>query len=98
MCYWKRQAQLYCKVHKFSYVLTNSQTTFKFGYGCYDSLVQLFMRIPTPNGSFIERKFDVVKADTPMLIGLDMLDAEGIYANNVVNKLIFPKLNWNVPI
>ena len=45
------------------------------------------VRIPTPVGSFLKFPMDVVSADLPMLLGLDILDREGLIADNVRNEL-----------
>ncbi len=96
--YRKTQAQPYCKEHNFRYTLANSQTMFKFSSGCHDSLSQLLMPIPMPNGLFIERKFDVVKSNITVFIGYDMLNEEVTHGSNVVNEFSCLKFNWSMPI
>ena len=56
------------------------------------------IRIPTPQGSFIEHKFDVVDADIPMLLGLDLLDSAGMYADSVDNQMVNKVLGYSMPI
>lgn len=73
-------------------------TQLRFGDGVYKSQGVLSMRIPTPNGSFIRHCFDVVQAQIPMLIGLDLLEKPGCYANNISNKLKCPSQSWTKPI
>lgn len=94
----KSQAKAYCRQHKISFKLYPSSTTFKFGDGCYTSKGKLHIRIPTPTGSFIEANLDVVSANVPLLIGLDILDQHGIYPNNVKNLLCCPNLGWSMPL
>ena len=75
-----------------------SRIEFRFGDGSFKSLGALPIRIPTPNGSFIEHRFDVVEADIPMLFGLDLLDSALLYANNVDNLLVNERLNYSIPV
>ncbi len=94
----KPQAKAYCIQHRIAYKLLPSSTIFQFGDGCYKSLGKLRVRIPIANGSFIFGKIDVVPANIPLLIGLDILDSQGIFANNVDNVLCCPSLGWTTPI
>ena len=41
---------------------------------------------------------DIVRPDVPFLLGLDILDKEGLVANNVMNQLQSLKYNWSLPI
>ena len=54
--------------------------------------------IPTPGNSFFPVQVDVVSADSPLLLGLDLLDDCRIYFSNVKNLLCFPDINWEIPI
>jgi hypothetical protein len=53
-------------------------TEFRFGDGTFQSLGSIPVRIPTPEGKFIKIEMDVVQADVPMLIGLEILDLESL--------------------
>ena len=94
----KTQAMLYCKKHEVPFKLRQSDTRFRFGDGSYDSLGKIIIKIPTPNGSTLVRKMDVVQADIPLLIGLDLLHEEKLVADNVRNKLVNTVSNWEMPI
>ncbi len=62
------------------------------------SLVSMKIRIPIPNRSFLSIQLDVVSADVPLLLGVDVLDREILVANNVTNELQSPLLGWSVPL
>jgi hypothetical protein len=72
--------------------------TFRFGDGVLKSLGCIPARIPTPNGNYIKMDMDVVQADVPMIIGLEVLDRECLVADNVENKLLSTKHGWSLPI
>ncbi len=56
------------------------------------------IRIPTPNCSFLKIKVNVVPADVPLLLGLDVLDNEKLVANNVQNELQATHHDWSMPL
>ena len=94
----KGQAQAYCHMTKQKYSLRPSLMTFIFGDGSCASLGELRIRIPLPNGSFLPLSIDVVDADIPCLLGLDLLDREGLVADNVENVLDSRRDHWKMPI
>ncbi len=57
----------------------------------------MHIRIPRPNGSFLSILLDVISADVPMLLGLDILDRESLVANNVTDELQEPLSGWSMP-
>lgn len=71
---------------------------YKFGVHYQKSLGAMTVRIPTPNHSFIAIVADVINADIPFLIGLDTLDAFGLFVNTVTNQLECPSLQWKIPL
>ncbi len=79
-------------------MLMFSRASIRIGDGSYKSHENISIRIPIPNGSFLVRDVNVVEADIPLSIGLDMTDDKGIRADNIENKLICPKLNRAVSI
>ena len=93
-----KQAKAYCKERDIKLKLLPSRTEFRFGDRSFRSLGAIPIRIPTPNGSFIEHRFDVVKADVPLLLGLDLLDSSGLIVNNVNNCLENKILGYSMPI
>lgn len=94
----KRQAQAYCTVMKQTSRLRPSLMTFIFGDGACDSLGTLGIRIPLPNGAYLTLTIDVVNADVPLLLGLDILDREPLVADNVANILDSRRDHWQLPI
>ena len=92
------QAQMFCREARMNFKLLPSNVTYKFGDECYASRGQIHARIPTPLSSYIERYFDVVSSDIPMLIGLDILYRAAVVANNVNNQLECAREKWSLPI
>jgi hypothetical protein len=78
---------------------------FRFANDVKQSIGQLPISIPTPEGS-IEILVDVVDAPVPFLIGLDILDEYKLVCNNVDNRLERRELcngtessiRWTIPI
>jgi hypothetical protein len=93
-----KQAKAYCDLSGISFRTEPSMTAFRFGDGTFKSLGLIPVRIPTPDGKFINIEMDVVKADVPMLIGLEVLDRESLIPDNVENKLRSKENGWNLPI
>lgn len=72
-----------------------SQKTFRFGSQKAESIgVSQFM-IPYADNRWIKVHLGVVGLDVPMLIGLDVMDKYKLIADNVDNKLICKKNDWN---
>jgi len=92
------QAKAYCQYHGIRFNLKPSSVKFKFGDGGFPSEGTLLVRIPTPDGSFIALRIDVVQADIPMLLGLDVMDREKLVANNVLNELQSYNNGWKMPL
>ncbi|MEM1283154.1 MAG: reverse transcriptase domain-containing protein [Chlamydiota bacterium] len=74
----------------------HSSNTFTFGDGSYDSRGSLIAYIPTPLGNFLNVQFDIVDADIPMLLGLDILDETGMFPNTVTNELVCVSQKWSL--
>lgn len=83
----KPQATAYTLQHRVQLKLNPSRTVFRFGDGEFSSLGTMPIRLPTPDGSTINMRADVVRADIPLLLGLDLLDKERLMPNNVLNLL-----------
>lgn len=92
----KLQAKAYCKQAGVHYNPKKSNTTFRFGDGSFKSLEKIPIRIPTPNNSYISIGMDIVGAEIPMLIGIDVLDKERLNADNVNNQLIQADDRWRL--
>jgi len=94
----KKQAAAYAALMKVRLETKASNFAFKFGDGCYKSLGTIPVRIPKPNNGYIEVRIDIVDADIPMIIGLDILDKETLLADNTENLLIHKKEGWKMPL
>lgn len=75
MCDRMKLAKASCKARGCKLKLLRSRIEFGFGDGSFRSMGALPIRIPTPAGSFIKHRFDVIKADKPMLLGLYLMDS-----------------------
>ena len=93
-----KQAHAYCQLSGVPFKKRPSMTAFRFGDGTFQSLGSIPVRIPTPDGKFISIEMDVVQADVPMLIGLEVLDRERLIPDNVANKLRSLEDGWSLPI
>lgn len=93
-----RQAKEYCKASNIRFNPRRSRSVFRFGDGSFKSLWKLTIRIPTPNNSYITVDSDIVSADVPMLIGLDILYRESLIPHTVLNELQSHIQGWSIPI
>lgn len=86
-CIGLRQTKALCKSKGRKLRLAKSNLALQFGDKIYYSLGTIEIIIPTPDGSILIIKREVVRADVPFLVRIDVLDKEGLVANNVSNKL-----------
>lgn len=56
------------------------------------------IRVPTPDGSYIPLTVDVINIDVTFFIGLDALDSEKLFADNVDKMLISRRYGCSIPI
>ena len=56
------------------------------------------IRIPAPDGSYIAFEVDVMNADVPLFLGLDLLDREQLVADNLENVLDSRRHGWKLPL
>ena len=91
-----KQAKAYCHHTGIELEFLKSDRSFRFANMTSKSLGKPPIRVPVPNLAFIEQLVDVVDADIPLLLGLDVLDEEGIYMNNVTNKLVHQQDGWSM--
>jgi hypothetical protein len=49
-------------------------------------------------GQFLDRNVDVVQADIPLLMGLDLMDEVGVLFDNTTNQLMNPTGSWSIPV
>ena len=92
------QAKSYSSFSGYHLRFFKSNHAFRFGDGCYPSIGNIPVRIPTPHNSFIHTLIDIVQANVPFLFGLDLLDGEKLVADNVRNQVISRRHNWTIPI
>lgn len=97
-CIGLTQTRAYCRERNAKLVLKPSRNALKFANDLQTSLDLMEIRIPTPDGSFIQTKPEVVRAEAPFLLGIDILDKEALVADNVRNMLECPKKGWVMPI
>lgn len=93
-----KQANVYCRNHGIPFKLRKLYSRLRFGDESYSSLGTMPIRIPANEGTFIYLDVDVLKADVPLLIGLDILDKEGLVAENVDNVLESRLYGWKIAI
>ncbi len=75
-----------------------SNASFSSSDGSHTSIGAMLVRIQTPDRSFIVVDFDVVKADVPVLIGLDLLDNYSLVRNSVKTELQSKLQGWSMPL
>ena len=91
--------------------LRPSTKSFRFADATYKSLGRLDLPLATPNGvTNIDVTLDVVAADVPTLLGLDVLDHHCLTADTVCNELVKKTIirrdgdgvrlieDWSVPL
>ncbi len=93
-----RQAKAYCRFMGIKFKPMKSNHRYKFGEDKQDSIGSIYIRIPLISNKMIQIKVDVVRANVPFLIGLDLLDEFKLYVNTVTNQLIAPNLNLATPL
>ena len=93
-----QQAKAYARYMGIPYRVKESNIAFRFGDTIHKSLGKMYVRVPSPCGAFVPLQIDVVSADVPMLVGLDVLDKQGWYADNTTNMLVCPSTNTRTPI
>lgn len=94
----RTQAKSLCKELNTKLKIKPSQFSFVFGDGQHDSQDTIRIRITPPNDSFLQFDGDVVAADLPLLLGIDILDKEQLVADNMENILDSRKHGWNMNV
>lgn len=90
------QAGAYCRFVGVKIKPRPSRSFFRFGSGLGKSLGTIQLRIPTPDISFMLLTVDVVRADVPFLVGLDVLDTFKL-VDTVENNLKCALADWFIP-
>lgn len=83
---------------KYRFKLGPSHNSFKFGDGLRNSGGIISLRVPIPDGSHLPLAIDVVEADVPLLVGLDVMDREGLVPDNVNHLLVSKLRGWTLAI
>lgn len=84
----RRQALAYARMTGKPLVLKPAKASnFLFGGVLSPSLGTLAIRVPISTDYYALLRVDVINLDIPFLLGLDVLDALGLYVNTVENKL-----------
>jgi hypothetical protein len=91
------QAMVYCRFIGEKFKLQRSKNVYRFGVDKQDSLRSIAVHIPTP-AAVITLNVDLVRANVPLLFGIDVLDANGLTADAVSNKLKCPEGGWRTPL
>jgi transposase InsO family protein len=91
------QAKAYCRFVGTKFKLKENKNIYRFGVDRQESMGSFSIRLPTPV-SIIFLEVDVVRANVPLLIGLDVLDAYGLTADTVKNSLKCPSIGWEIPL
>jgi hypothetical protein len=91
------QAKAYCRFIGKKFKLKQNNNVYRFGVGKQKSLGSLRITLPTPDSPII-LEIDVVQADVPLLIGLDVLDQNGLTADTLNNSLKCPGRGWEIPL
>jgi hypothetical protein len=92
------QALAYARFTSQNISTRTSHSAFRFGDGRQVSLGLISIRFPMADGHFFDRDVDVVPADVPLLMGLDLMDEVGLLFDNTTNQLIHPLSGWSLPV
>lgn len=92
------QARVYCLARNKPFYLTPSPYSFKFGDGVRTSVGRMEVRMRVREGFYLPFQIDVVDADVPLLIGLDLLDLHQLIVDKVDNVLVSKSSGWKIPI
>ncbi len=94
----KRQALAYCKQYNIRYTLKPTISKFKFSDGVFSSLGTMQIRISTPNNSLFKIKVNVIPANVPLILGLDVLDNEKLVVNSVQKEFQATNCGWSMSL
>jgi len=95
-CIGLSQAIVWRKMNNDSSPWRKSTLSFKFGHSVYESLGKMVIDIPTPNGKNLCFICDIVNADVPLLLGLDVMIDERMIIN--VKEFKLQTDSWEVPL
>lgn len=92
----KQQALSYCKYMGVKFKSTSTKQTYILVVGAQRSVESIIIRIPTQNNPFLAVSADVVTANIPFLVGLDILDKYSLVVNTYKDTLDCPPMRWNI--
>ena len=95
-CIGMKQAKALAKIQGANQEVKKSNVIFKFGDITHKSLGTMQISIPTPNGNNMTFRCDIVPADIPLLLGLDVMRREGLIIN--VRDLELEHNDWSMPM
>lgn len=94
-----QQAAAYARFSGMELLLDESgSVVFRFGGTEYPSQGKLHVRVPLANDLHLPLDVDVVDLNIPFLFGLDTMDANKMYLDNVSNKLVCASYQVSVPV
>lgn len=93
-----KQALAYCKYIGIKFQPNKSSTKFRFGDSKCKSLGIIPITVPFTENDLICSEVDVVSANVPFLVGLDLLGKQQLFVNNISNELCVSGSNIKLPL
>jgi hypothetical protein len=93
----RAQAEASCQSHNLRFDLQPSSASFRFADQVCKSMDSMIVLIPTPEAP-LKIRIDVVAADVPMLIGLDILTRHGLNVLVATDELKSAEADWVLPL
>ena len=91
-----KQTEAFAKIQGAHQEVKKSNVIFKFGDITHKSLGTMQVSIPTPNGNTMNFRCDIIPADIPLLLRLDVMRREGLIIN--VRDLELEHSDWSMPM
>lgn len=92
------QAKSYCRYMGIRFRLKKNNSAYRFGKDKQLSVGSNPIRIPFAGNSSALATVDVVQANVPFLIDLDIMDSLGVFVDVVQNRLRCPRGKWSILI
>ena len=92
------QAKVYCRFVGCKFKLKASSNQYRFGVDVQKSIGSISIRLPFLKDAFVPIEVNVVRANEPFLLGLDLLDKLQLYLDTTRNVLISSPGNISGPI
>ncbi len=85
----KELNRILSQVGRHSIPISKSKRRYRFADAVYSSLGTVEIPLETPNGiPLMSVGLDIVSADVPALLDLDILDSESLFADTMTNRLV----------